>query len=350
MNTSLEGPHARVQVQALGGMLGPVTFRLPDGREVSPLYRAPWHGEDGPGLRGNPLLRHLNGDWVCAPYGPAAAPPDLPPGWQVRPLDDTAADAGWDHGWIANHPWRVVAGDAGHLHLAIEPPPGHALERVERLVSLSPDGPGLEVITRLHPRRTVTWPVALHPTFAWPPGGLELRPGALRAVHTYPVAPVPGVSRLQPGAVASSLQALPTQSGGLLDLQRLPLADDTEELLQLQEVQPPFVLRWWPQPAGAGAGAPIPIGRPADAREPIDLEIDWDASLLPDLLLWISQRGRRHAPWSGRNLALGIEPCASCFDLTRVAEPPAGHPLAHRQGLLLKAGEARTLRWSLRAV
>ena len=34
--------HGMASVQALGGMLGPVTFLLPDGRQVSPLHVAPW--------------------------------------------------------------------------------------------------------------------------------------------------------------------------------------------------------------------------------------------------------------------------------------------------------------------
>ncbi|NJM82540.1 MAG: hypothetical protein HC844_08595, partial [Tabrizicola sp.] len=37
--------HGEGEVQALGGMLGPVRFRLPGGRVVSPFQIAPWAGE-----------------------------------------------------------------------------------------------------------------------------------------------------------------------------------------------------------------------------------------------------------------------------------------------------------------
>lgn len=335
---TLEGPHAALRVQALGAMLGPVTLRLSDGRTVSPMYQAPWHGETGPGLNENPLLRHLNGEWLCAPYGPAAAPPDLPVGWRARELPGAAGDRGWDHGWVANHHWSLAAQETTSLLLELRPPADHALERVERLVRLMPDAPGIDIVTTLHPRRTVTWPVALHPTFALPLDGVELVSGPCRAVHAYPLAPVRGVSRLQPGGRASTLAALPANDGTTLDLRRLPLPGDTEELLQLEDVLPPFTLRLQPDGAGATGGV-----------RPVELDLDWDAALLPDLLLWVSQGGRVHAPWNGRNLALGVEPCASAFDLTRVAESAPDHPLAHRRGLTLRAGEPIALRWSLRA-
>jgi len=102
-----------------------------------------------------------------------------------------------------------------------------------------------------------------------------------------------------------------------IDLSRLPLTFATEELLQLEDCSSPFVLRY---PSG------------------VDVALDWDREHLPDVLLWISQRGRRHEPWNGRNQALGIEPCNSCFDLTRVAQAPNNHPLSHRRGLQLREG------------
>jgi hypothetical protein len=58
----------RLTVQALGAMLGPVTFRLPDGREVSPLHVAPW--ADDPQAASLPgILRARRGDFACVPFG-----------------------------------------------------------------------------------------------------------------------------------------------------------------------------------------------------------------------------------------------------------------------------------------
>ena len=45
------------------------------------------------------------------------------------------------------------------------------------------------------------------------------------------------------------------------------------------------------------------------------ITLSWDARLLPNCLLWLSNRGRTFAPWNGQNLCLGIEPIAAAFDL-----------------------------------
>ena len=55
--------HGRLTVQDLGAMLGPVIFRLPDGREVSPLHVAPW-AEDPQAASLPGILRALRGDFA----------------------------------------------------------------------------------------------------------------------------------------------------------------------------------------------------------------------------------------------------------------------------------------------
>jgi hypothetical protein len=112
-----------------------------------------------------------------------------------------------------------------------------------------------------------------------------------------------------------------------MDVTRLPLPETTEELLQISECKPPFVLRYPEQHA--------------------DVSLDWNAEELPDALLWISNGGRTHEPWSGRHFAVGVEPANSFFDLSRVAIPPANHPLAGRTGIFFKAGVPRTITYRL---
>jgi len=332
-NLCLEWKNGSVHVQPTGGMLTNLTFTLADGEIVKPLYRAPWHGESGPGLDDNPLLRALTGEWICAPYGPAAPPPSLPEGWTARITGPDDPDSGCDHGWAANHAWHVEKQDDAELLCTIDLPETHDLHRIERLIRVLPDGYGLEILTTLFPRRDTLMPVALHPSFALPLDGMKLQPGPTEKIHTYPLSPVPGTSMLQPGAQAASLSAVPSIDGGTLDMTHLPLPKDTEELVQLEKCKPPFTLH-----------------TRSESARPAAIRIDWDAQILPDVLVWISQKGRTHAPWNGRNLAVGIEPCASCFDLTRVAEPAATHPLAKRKGIALQADVPLTIRWSLSVV
>ena len=139
----------------------------------------------------------------------------------------------------------------------------------------------------------------------------------------------PGVSRLRPGLVASTLKALPAEGGTTLDVTRLPLPFKTEELLQVADCKPPFVLRY--------------------AAQDAEVLLDWDTTQLPDALLWISNGGRAHAPWAGTHYALGIEPDNSCFDLTSVATPQESHPLAKRTGLQLRAGVPLRIAYRLSA-
>jgi hypothetical protein len=315
---SLAWAHGRLSVRSVGGMLAPLQFDLPGGKQVSPLYVAPWADEPGASALSG-LMRGLRGEWPCVPFGPAQAPEGLPSGWVVREVDSP-----WDHGYAANHAWTLVDRSDASLSLRIELPAQEPVAWIERRIRVDAEGPAISVELTMQPRRDAVLPFALHPTFAVPPDGVQLVPGAHTAVHTYPRQPELGVSRLTPNRSAASLAALPCDDG-TLDLSVLPLAFATEELLQLQDCRSPFLLRY---PAG------------------IEVLLDWDREHLPDVLLWISQRGRRHEPWSGRNQALGVEPCNSCFDLTRVAQPPQTHPLSHRRGLDLRAG--KTLRIAYR--
>ena len=122
---------------------------------------------------------------------------------------------------------------------------------------------------------------------------------------------------------------MPLAEGGTLDLSRFPLPVDTEELLQLRALDGPVVLHY----LDAGWS----------------LQLDWDRALLPDLMLWVSHRGRRQAPWNGRHLALGVEPVNGLFDLGRVSAAPAAHPLAQRHGLSLVPGEPLRIAYRLAA-
>lgn len=311
--------HGDVTVRAIGGMIAPVYFDLGGGHSISPLHVAPWRDE---GL--SPLMAGLRGEWPCLPFGPARVPDNLPPGWQARQLE-----SGWDHGYCSNHAWDLIECSSSVLSIGIDLPASDPVARLERHIRPTPDAPCIEVELVIHPRRDAVIPFALHPTFVVPSEGVEIVGGAYSAVHTYPMSPEPGISRLQPNSVGQSLKEMPVEGGGTLDLTRLPLPFKTEELLQVANCKPPFVLRY-----------------PAQQAEVL---LDWDTRHLPDALLWISNGGRSQAPWCGTHYALGIEPDNSCFDLSSVATPPPEHPLAQRTGLRLLAGVPLHVRYWLSA-
>ena len=316
---TLQWEHGSAEVQALGGMLGPVTLRLEDGREFDLMHVAPWHGMTAadklPGI-----LRRLRGEWPCVPFGRADQPQDLPPDWGTHPAHDQ-----WDHGYAANHAWHCIEATPQRLHLAIDYPAESAVARIERIIAADPHAPALDITLIVHARREARLPAGLHPTFRLPPaaGRVQVQLGAHEGVHSYPTNAPGAISRLRPDTRSDSLAHM-AGTDGPLDLSRLPLPGPSEELLQVRGVKPPA-------PAGAHA-APFALHYLDYAAS---VGMWWDTAQLPDLMLWISNGGRIHFPWMSRHLAIGAEPVNSLFDLGRVAQAPAGHPLADRLGVAL---------------
>ncbi|KAB0677748.1 hypothetical protein [Aureimonas leprariae] len=302
-------------LQPLGAMLGPVRFTLPDGTDVRPFHTAPWvERPDGDAQEG--LMHGLRGEWPCVPFGAAEA--DRGGGWEDP----------FPHGFGSNHDWDMRIDD-GSLVAAIVYPPDHPVERLQRRVT--PNGAGLDFELTVHPRADAALPIGLHPVFALPerPGAMELAVDAAGPVFTHPDDPQPDPCPLVPGAVADDLRRMPLRAGGTLDLTRLPLAGRSESRVLV-----------------GGARGRVDL---ANRETGIRTTLRWDAAKLPAVMLWISNRGRAHAPWNGRHLALGVEPVAAAFDLGTAASRGESEPA--RRGVptavALRAGEPWRIGYSV---
>jgi hypothetical protein len=317
---TLAWAHGSFELQRLGAMLAPVVFRAPDRPDFAPMQVAPW--ADEPGHEALPgLMQRLRGEWPCVPFGSTARRSDLPAGWQTRQASD-----GWSHGFASNHTWQWLASpDALTLALAITVPDGMRLTREVRADAAAP---ALDMTLRIEVAQACTLPVALHPTLRLDAGRVALDLPHTGEGLTYPVDAEPGISRLAANRRFADLHAVPRSDGSSADLTQFPQAVDSEELLLLQAVNGPVALHYLDQGWSVA--------------------FDWDRSLLPDVMLWVSQRGRRHAPWNGRHLALGVEPLNGAFDLGRVATPPTDHPLANR-GIHLVPGRPCVIRYRMHA-
>lgn len=325
----LEWAYGRAEVQALGAMLGPLHFRLDAERDLQVMHVAPWAGTtDSLALPG--VLRRLRGEWPCVPFGRTDLPPDLPAGWEPLASDDI-----WPHGYSANHRWSCDHASSDRLALAIDYPQDSPVARIERHIRAVPDAPALDMELVIWPRRSLRLPAGLHPTFRLPHprGRVQLELGHHTGIFSYPSRSAGAITHLLPDCRSESLQAM-AGADGPIDLSHLPLSQDGEELLQVRAV-------------GNGAGsAPLSLHYlDYDAR----VGLWWDTRQFPDLMLWMSNRGRPEFPWDGRHVALGAEPVNSVFDLGRVARPPAGHPLADRLGITLQAGHAWRTRYRIAA-
>jgi hypothetical protein len=58
------------------------------------------------------------------------------------------------------------------------------------------------------------------------------------------------------------------------------------------------------------------------------MTLRWDSVVFPCCALWLSNRGRTAYPWSGRFLAVGIEPVCAPFDLGILHAQTGAAPLA----------------------
>ena len=296
MNDAYRGlgwAHGCLTVQRLGAMLAPITFLLPDGRQVSPMQVAPWAGDPGTGeLPG--ILQRLRGEWPCVPFGYSVPPDGFTPAWAsaIAPADPDEEF----HGHSSNVDWDWQEADAGTLKLAVDYPETSKVARVERTIVPDPDAPAVDVTFRIEVREDCRLPIGLHPTFRLPltVGGARLEPGRYDHGLTYPSTVEPEAPLFAIGARFDDLSSVPGRFGTVVDASRLPLATETEELLQLNGIDGTAAL--------------------ANEAEGYRVRLNWQPEHFPSLLLWFSNGGRKMAPWNGRHLAVGIEPICSPFD------------------------------------
>jgi hypothetical protein len=309
MTTSraLAWPHGVLAVQSLGAMLAPVTFILADGRQISPMQVAPWAEE--PGMEGLPgILRKLRGEWPCVPFGYSVSPEGFAPEWVPALLPGERGEE--VHGYCSNYAWQWDEAPLGSLRLSLDYPSTSPVKRVTRAITPDPAAPAVDIEFGIEVRRDCRLPIGLHPVFRLPAiaGGARLEPGRFDHGLTYPGTVEPSAPVFAENRRFDDLAAIPLRNGGTIDARRLPLAPDSEELLQLNGIDGTAAL--------------------ANEAEGYRVRLTWQKEHFPSLLLWISNRGRKMAPWNGRHVAIGIEPICSPFGLgpaTALADNPIAH-------------------------
>lgn len=302
---SLVWQHGVVSVEDLGGMLGPTLFVLPDGRQVAPFQVAPWADDAGDDLPG--ILKRLRGEWPCVPFGSDADRPAAD-GWPGSVAASTVDP--FPHGFSSNNAWRFEAGAAGSITLGIDYPESHPIRRLRRTVTPDPRAAALDFTLEIDVRADCVLPLGLHPSFRLPsrPGAVRIEVGSGVSGMTFP-APVDESSIFVQGALLEPWHDVPLKAGGRLDVRQVPVAEATEELVQLLDM--PGRASLW------------------NTAEGYRTTLSWNAEHYPSALLWFSNRGRTMAPWNGRHLALGLEPICSAFDLGQQVSA-AENPISKR--------------------
>ncbi len=309
---TLHWAHGSLTVQRLGAMLAPVRFDLSDGRSVQPMHIPPWADENLPPDL-TPILRGLRGEWPCIPFG-ADEPQTLSADWQASmgrpsPLPPNAPP----HGESSNCVWDWVGADDKRLMLHLSYPDDHPIALVEREIVPDPSAPAIDCVLWVMPRADCHLPIGLHPTFTLPTtiGAARISTPDANSIRSYPGSLEPGGDIFPADALFDDLHGAPAHSGGQIDASRLPFEAPGEDLLQL---------------VGLQEGHVALDNLEANYR----VTLTWNAEHFPSLLIWYSNRGRKHAPWNGRHAALGLEPICSAFDLG-AGIASADNPIA-RQG------------------
>lgn len=302
---ALAWAHGCLSVQSLGGMLGPVLFLLPDGRQVSPLHVAPW-GSDPERETLPEILQELRGEWPCVPFG-SDANRTLPAGWSAN--GESFEGAGVPHGHGSNVHWTWGACDERLITMECRYPENHPIRLLRRRIVPDPHAAAVDVTLEVEARRPCRLPIGLHPTFRLPvrSGSVAIEPGAYDRVWSFPGDVEPGAALFSPARQWPSLGKVETRGGAMLDASQVPFVEETEDLLQLSGIDGSLGLHY--------------------RDEGFRARLAWQKEHFPSLLLWHSNRGRKAYPWNGQHVALGVEPIASAFDLGP-AVSTAANPIA----------------------
>jgi len=289
-----------LEVQNLAGMLGPLNFKIKNSLEdiqiFQPLMIAPWNDDPLTIKQENklpPILYSLKGEWPCVPFGSARPVDNLHPEWQKIHWDKAE---GPPHGHSSNLNWKLNHKTDSEIEIECEYPNGDPIHKLVRRIKPVPNEPAVNIELEVHPREDCKLGIGLHPTINLEErvGETLLVPGKFRFGMTFP-GDIEPTALTKPASIFHSLSEVPLKDGSTKDFSKLPLAENTENLLLLCDVDGTFEVKY--------------------VRSGFTLKLEWDAKEFPTVLLWLSNQGRPFYPWSSRFRGCGIEPLCAAFDL-----------------------------------
>ena len=279
----VESDQVELAVTIRGGHMAPVTFYRTDPDPVQPYYISPWQGT---GVRtGVAVLDMLRGDFFCMPFGGGNAYRG-----EHHPV----------HGETAGSTWSLdsldKSGDVTELRLGLttKARPGRITKRLS-LVQ------GENVVYCRHEIAGSSGKMCLshHATLAVPeePASLRVSVSPFLQASVVPRETLANTGNeyyfLAPGARFKDLAHVPTiwKDSPWADCSTHP---GPEGFMDLVAVFP----RLQKTPAWTAVAAP--------GRGYLWFALR-DAAVLPQTTIWMSNKGRHAAPWSGRNRCLGVE-------------------------------------------
>jgi hypothetical protein len=304
-------------ITVTGGMVGPVTFTLPDGRSVEPYYVNPWHADDPDVIAAlePPVLGPLRGDFFCLPFGGNNA---------------VGQEDHLPHGEASCETWRIRQdqGEAWESRIILEREYWACPGKVVRELTFGTDSPWIlssHTLTGFYG----AYPLGMHAT---------LRGGDNRGTWTIQTAPFDfGLTDPEFAAPYASGEYSALAPGEFFhDLARVPTRWKTPGWTDCTVF-----------PDRKGFVDIAAIFRKADPNAAPAKRLAWtvavnneegylwysikDAAVLPQTVFWMENGGRHGAPWSGRNSCIGIE--ETCGFLASGRTASVGGNAVNRRGV-----------------
>lgn len=271
-----------------GGHMAPVVFFKHSRSPVEPYYVSPWQGESS--VPDEPVLRPLRGDFFCCPFGGN-------PAWR--------GETHRAHGEPAYAKWGEpsVTHDKGLHQLQVSMRTSVRKGKVTKRVGLR-DGENVVYVQHTLEGFSGRMPMGHHATLRAPSKGhLRISASPVRFGMTSPRSTMYTTAgeyyALAPVARFKRLDRVPTiwQEEPYADCSVFPAREGFVDIIGV-------FARDTSKPAWTCAVA-------ADAG------YVWfalkDPAVLPATVMWMENRGRHGAPWSGRNVCIGLEEVCAYF-------------------------------------
>ncbi|MFP4377291.1 MAG: hypothetical protein ACLFP4_09620 [Spirochaetales bacterium] len=326
----IENESVSLALTRLGGMMAPVRFTLPDGRQVEPYYVSPWQEE---GLEiDEPVLVPLRGDFFCAPFGAGSTyegvdyvshGPAATGMWGDAEVSENPSAGGVRDAARSNDPGPSPSPRAGDNTAGVSekagPGSGGTPPAVELRTSMDSGAPlgsitksitlreGHTAVYQRHTLRDVqvSLPLGHHATLAADPAApllISTSPVRFGMVDTdnAPVYVNEEYRSLEAGARFEQPEAVPTvwRREAQSDCTVFPAREGFVDIIQVV--------------AEPREGEPAWVTAACPERGYLWYSLK-DSKVLPSTVFWMENRGRHGAPWNGRNCCIGLEDVCAAF-------------------------------------
>jgi hypothetical protein len=280
---SLENTTVRLFLAKRGAHMAPVTFYRESSNPIQPYYVNPWNAE-----LSNPeypsLLQVFRGDFFCLPFGGNNVSKEF-----TYP----------SHGPTANDVWSLKEQKSDRLVLQMDFPDN--LAHVEATFNLRDKQPNIYIEHRIS-NCSLRLPYGHHAILdCSSPLHISTSPFKFGMVTRKSDIPTEDgeYHALKGHSRFSSLKQVPSRLTDypFFDISRFPARQGFSDVVQLVNEESD----------GIGWNCAV---CPEKGYLWFSLK---EIKTLPSTLLWMENKGRHQAPWSGRNVCIGIEDVCSCF-------------------------------------